>query len=147
MIRRYVLALVALLPLAGHATVDKADGDCAIRGRYFEQMLFSAVTKDGVKGIERGKTAVEVLSIAPVSEVYAHQLAEADAKADKGSGDGLSVKEYFGIYHDNDVKSLTAKFTYTNAKGAHNVYIASSLLNNDECNIRFNGYLTLSREF
>lgn len=143
MIRRYALALVALLPFAGHAAVDKADGDCAIRGRYFEQMLFSAVTKDGVKGIERGKTAVEVLSIAPVSEVYARQLAEADEKADNG----LTLKEYYGIYHDNDAKSLTAKFTYTNSKGQNNVYIASSLLNNDECNIRFNGYLTLSREF
>jgi hypothetical protein len=106
-------------------------------------MLFSAVTKDGVKGIERGKTAVEVLSIAPVSEVYAHQLAEADAKA----GNGLSVKDYYGIYHDNGALNLTVKYTYTSAKGQHNVYIVSSLLNNDECSVRFNGYLTLLREF
>lgn len=146
MIRRYALALVALLPFAGHAT-DAPGSECAIRGHYAEQMLFSAVTKDGVKGIERGKTTVEVLSIAPVSKVYAHQLAEVDAKADKGSGDGLSVKEYYDIYHDNGALNLTARYTYTNAKGQNNVYIVSSFLNNDECSVRFNGYLTLSREF
>ena len=140
--RRYALALVALLPFAGHAA-DAPGSECAVRGHYAEQTLFSAVTKDGVKGIERGKTAVEVLSIAPVSETYAHQLAEVDAKAAKG----LSVKEYYGIYHDNGVVNLTAKYTYTNAKGEHNVYIVSSLLNNDECSVRFNGYLTVSREF
>jgi hypothetical protein len=141
-IRRYSLALVALLPFAGHAA-DPPGSECAIRGHYAEQMLFSAVTKDGVKGIERGKTAVEVLSITPVSEVYAHELAEADAKA----GNGLSVKDYYGIYHDNGALNLTVKYTYTSAKGQHNVYIVSSLLNNDECSLRFNGYLTLSREF
>ncbi|MGL6020550.1 MAG: Shiga toxin A subunit, partial [Gibbsiella quercinecans] len=34
-----------------------------------------------------------------------------------------------------------------NANGQRDIFIASSLLNNDECSIRFNGYLTLSREF
>lgn len=140
--RRYMLALMALFPFTGHAA-DAPGSECAVSGHYAEQMLFSAITKDGVKGIERGITAVEVLSITPVSEAYAKQLAETDAKI----GHGLSVKDYYGIYHDNGVLNLTAKYTYTNAKGQNNVYIVSSLLNNDECSVRFNGFLTLSREF
>ncbi|HAB4038579.1 TPA_asm: Shiga toxin A subunit, partial [Salmonella enterica subsp. enterica serovar Java] len=27
------------------------------------------------------------------------------------------------------------------------IFIASSLMNADECSVRFNGYITLSREF
>ncbi|WP_416260064.1 Shiga toxin A subunit [Gibbsiella quercinecans] len=141
MIRPYVLTL-AILPFASHAA-DVPSSECAARGHYAEEMLLSAVTKDGVKGIERSKTTVEVLNLSPVSDVLARQFAQADAK----TGNGLSVKEYYGIYHDNGAMNLTAKYTYTNVKGASNVYIVSSLLNNDECSVRFNGYLTLSREF
>lgn len=141
MIRPYVLTL-AILPFAGHAA-DAPGSECASRGHYGEEMLLSAVTKDGVKEIERGKTTVEVLNLSPVSDMLARQFAQADAKI----GNGLSVKDYYGIYHDNGAMNLTVKYTYTNVKGARNVYVVSSLLNNDECSVRFNGYLTLSREF
>ncbi|WP_052130854.1 hypothetical protein [Erwinia typographi] len=141
MIRPYGLTLV-ILPFAGHA-VEATSNECAARGHYAEEMLLSVVTKDGVKGIEHGKTTVEVLNLSPVSDALARQFAQLDAK----NGNGLSVKDYYGIYHDNGAMNLTAKYTYTNVKGASNVYIVSSLLNNDECSVRFNGYLTLSREF
>lgn len=142
MIRRYMLTMLAILPFAGHAK-DAPGSECAARGHYAEEMLLSAVTKDGIKGIERDKTTIEVLNLSPVSDAFARQLAQADAK----TGNGLSFKDYYGIYHDNGAKNLTVKYTYSNDKGASNVYIVSSLLNNDECSVRFNGYLTLSREF
>ncbi len=140
-------AIHPFLPLASVALagllLPAPRNECAIRGHYAEEMLLSAVTKDGVKGIERDKTTVEVLNISPVSDAFARQLAQADTK----NGNGLSFKDYYGIYHDNGAMALTAKYTYTNARGASNIYIVSSLLNNDECSVRFNGYLTLSREF
>lgn len=74
-------------------------------------MLLSTVTKDGVKGIERDKTTVEVLNISSVSDAFARQLAQADTK----NGNGLLYKDYYGIYHDNGAMALTAKYTYTNA--------------------------------
>lgn len=141
MIRCYLLTL-AFLPLAGHAA-DAPGSECAARGRYAEEMLLSAIAKEGVTGVVRDKTKVEVLSLSPVSDAFASQLAQADMK----TGNGLSFKEYYGIYHDNGTMNLTAKYTYTNAKGERNVYVVSSLLNNDECSVRFNGFLTLSREF
>ncbi|MBD8197967.1 Shiga toxin A subunit [Pantoea agglomerans] len=106
-------------------------------------MLLSAITKEGVNGIERDKTTVEVLNLSLVSDALAHQFAQKDAK----TGKGLLLKDYFDIYHSNGAMNLTVKYTYTNVKGAKNVYIVSSILNNDECSVRFNGYLTLSREF
>lgn len=141
MIRCYLLTL-AFLPLAGYAA-DAPGSECAARGRYAEEMLLSAIAKEGVTGVVRDKTKVEVLSLSPVSDAFASQLAQADMK----TGNGLSFKEYYGIYHDNGAMNLTAKYTYTNAKGERNVYVVSSLLNNDECSVRFNGFLTLSREF
>lgn len=141
MIRRYALAL-AFLPFAGYAA-DTPGSECARPGHYNEEMLLSALSRDDVKDIDRAKTRVNIVSIARVSDVFAHQLAEADAKA----GNGLSVNEYYKIYRDDDVLNLTAKYSYTNSEGKHGVFIASSLLNNNECSVRFNGYLTLSREF
>jgi len=140
MIRHYVLTL-AILPFAGHA-VDISGSECAARGRYAEEMLLSAIIKEGVKGIERDKTTVEVLNISPVSDALARQFARKDAQ-----NSNLSLKDYYSIYHENDAMNLTVKYTYVNAKGAKNSYVVSSLLNNDECSVRFNGYLTLSREF
>ena len=149
MIRCYLLTL-AFLPLAGHAA-DAPGSECAARGRYAEEMLLSAIAKEGVTGVVRGKTKVEVLSLSSVSDAFASQLAQADMKTGNGLSFkeyyGLSFKEYYGIYHDNGTMNLTAKYTYTNAKGERNVYVVSSLLNNDECSVRFNGFLTLSREF
>ncbi len=141
MIRCYMLALTTL-PFISHAS-EMPGSECAAPGHYSEEMLLSAVTKDGVKGIQRNKTEVEVLSLSPVSAMLANQFAQTDAK----SSSDLTLKEYYGIYHDNGAMNLTVKYTYFNAQGAGNVYIVSSLLNDDECSVRFNGYLTLSREF
>ncbi|MRS15026.1 Shiga toxin A subunit [Enterobacteriaceae bacterium RIT691] len=107
-------------------------------------MLTTVVKNDlGVALVEREKIAVEVLDLSPVSDVLARQLAKADSKA----GKGLSENDYYGFYHAQGVLNLTAKYTYTNSKGKRDVFIASSLLNDDECSVRFNGYMTLSREF
>ena len=85
---------------------------------------------------------VEVLSITPVSERFAGQLAITDSKTRIGIRQDL-----FDSYYTNGAKSITAKYTFTNGEGKRDVFIASSLMNNDECSVRFNGYLTLSREF
>lgn len=142
MIRRYALAL-AILPLVGHAA-DAPGRECAAPGHYNESMLSTSVKNDlGVALVEREKIALEVLDLSPVSDVLARQLAKADSKA----GKGLSENDYYGIYHGQGVLNLTAKYTYINSKGKRDVFIASSLLNDDECSVRFNGYMTLSREF
>jgi len=42
---------------------------------------------------------------------------------------------------------LTVKFTYFNKDGKQNVFIASALVNDNECSVRFNGYLTVARAY
>lgn len=59
----------------------------------------------------------------------------------------LDKKSYFDSYYENQVKSIVAKYTYINKDKEKDIFIASSFMNADECSVRFNGYITLSREF
>jgi len=138
---RCILILVFLTFTSSAA--NRPSNECANRGRYAEEMLLSAIAKDGVKGIVNDKTKVQLLNLSPVSDAFALELAHADTK----NVDSLSFEYYYGIYHNNGAMNLTLKFILANPKDAKNIYIVSTLINNDECSVRFNGYLTLSREF
>ena len=94
--------------------------------------------------IEKNVT-VDVLDISPVSKLFAEQMANADYNVQ--TENWLKKEDYFEIFYRNNVKSITARYTFTDVKGQRNVFIASSLLNDYECSVRFNGYITLSREF
>lgn len=143
-------ALVFIL-LAVHPASYADDLGCASVGASMELSLFDAILKDlkiDPAAIQRDKTAVEVINMATVSELYAESLAKRDHKEsiDKGQAT-IPVRDYFSSYYENNARSITAKYTYTNVWGMKDIFIASSLINKDECSIRFNGYLTLAREF
>ncbi|HDR2893768.1 TPA: Shiga toxin A subunit [Enterobacter asburiae] len=99
--------------------------------------------------IQYDKTAVTVLSVAPVSDVFARKLAIADSQTDlkKAPDIRLSESEYYGMYHDSHVLAVTAKYTFTDKNGKRDEFISSAFANDDECSVRYNGYITLSREF
>ncbi|EAO9366708.1 Shiga toxin A subunit, partial [Salmonella enterica] len=102
-----------------------------------------------VATIIKDKTKVEILDISPVSKVYAESLARMDYEKDKAKNKVaiLDKKSYFDSYYENQVKSIVAKYTYINKDKEKDIFIASSFMNADECSVRFNGYITLSREF
>lgn len=124
---------------------------CASVGASMESSLFDAISKDlkiDPAAVQRDKTTVEVIITSSVSELYAESLAKRDHKEniDKGQTT-IPVRDYFSSYYENSAQSITAKYTYTNIRGMKDIFIASSLMNKDECSIRFNGYLILAREF
>lgn len=136
---------------AVHPASYADDLGCASVGASMELSLFDAISKDlkiDPAAIQRDKTTVEVINTATVSELYAESLAKRDHKEsiDKGLAT-IPVRDYFSSYYENNARSITAKYTYTNVRGMKDIFIASSLMNKDECSIRFNGYLTLAREF
>lgn len=117
-----------------------------------ESSLFDAIKNDlniDVATIIKDKTKVEILDISPVSKVYAESLARMDYEKDKAKNKVaiLDKKSYFDSYCENQVKSIVAKYTYINKDKEKDIFIASSFMNADECSVRFNGYITLSREF
>ncbi|ECE0837271.1 Shiga toxin A subunit [Salmonella enterica subsp. enterica] len=128
------------------------DYGCATVGASMESSLFDAIKNDlniDVATIIKDKTKVEILDISPVSKVYAESLARMDYEKDKAKNKVaiLDKKSYFDSYYENQVKSIVAKYTYINKDKEKNIFIASSFMNADECSVRFNGYITLSREF
>ncbi|EHD7840471.1 Shiga toxin A subunit [Salmonella enterica] len=128
------------------------DYGCATVGASMESSLFDAIKNDlniDVATIIKDKTKVEILDISPVSKVYAESLARMDYEKDKAKNKVaiLDKKSYFDSYYENQVKSIVAKYTYINKNKEKDIFIASSFMNADECSVRFNGYITLSREF
>ncbi|EIM6440049.1 Shiga toxin A subunit [Salmonella enterica] len=128
------------------------DYGCATVGASMESSLFDAINNDlniDVATIIKDKTKVEILDISPVSKVYAESLARMDYEKDKAKNKVaiLDKKSYFDSYYENQVKSIVAKYTYINKDKEKDIFIASSFMNADECSVRFNGYITLSREF
>jgi len=143
-----IIPVIALFPILSHAS----DKDCANVGASIETGLFQDITETVnivPSSIIRDKTSVEVLNISPVSRIFAAQMAAVDHNADVARKDGLELSEsqYFSSYYDNGVKNVTAKYTYQNKEGRTDIFIASGLINADECSVRYNGHLTLSREF
>ncbi|EBR4981440.1 TPA_asm: Shiga toxin A subunit [Salmonella enterica subsp. enterica] len=121
-------------------------------GASMESSLFDAIKNDlniDVATIIKDKTKVEILDISPVSKVYAESLARMDYEKDKAKNKVaiLDKKSYFDSYYENQVKSIVAKYTYINKDKEKDIFIASSFMNADECSVRFNGYITLSKEF
>ncbi|EAZ0867428.1 Shiga toxin A subunit [Salmonella enterica] len=128
------------------------DYGCATVGASMESSLFDAIKNDlniDVATIIKDKTKVEILDISPVSKVYAESLARMDYEKDKAKNKVaiLDKKSYFDSYYENQVKSIVAKYAYINKDKEKDIFIASSFMNADECSVRFNGYITLSREF
>ncbi|EHW6485319.1 Shiga toxin A subunit [Salmonella enterica] len=128
------------------------DYGCATVGASMESSLFDAIKNDlniDVATIIKDKTKVEILDISPVSKVYAESLVRMDYEKDKAKNKVaiLDKKSYFDSYYENQVKSIVAKYTYINKDKEKDIFIASSFMNADECSVRFNGYITLSREF
>jgi hypothetical protein len=149
MIRRYVLAAV-LMPVFAMAATPGSE--CAAPGHYVEGMLLTSIKNDlgiDLASIQYSKTTVEVLDVLPVSEVFARKMAIADSQADlkKSSDLRLSESDYYSMYHDGHVLTVTAKYTFTDKHGKRNEFISSAFANEEECSVRYNGYITLSREF
>ncbi len=70
----------------------------------------------------------------------------------RGSGgeegeDKTTVSEYARSFRENNAKNIIVKFIYEDVAHKHNVILGSALVSDDECSVRFNGYLLISREF
>ncbi|WP_312312289.1 Shiga toxin A subunit [Atlantibacter sp.] len=116
-----------------------------------ESVLFDKLSEDlkiDTSSIDEYKAEVKLIDISPISKMYATYLAKLDREESLSKNKfTLSESDYYSSYYENEVKSITAQYSYFNKDKKKAVFIATSLMNKDECSIRFNGYITLSREF
>lgn len=147
MFKKTLLWILIMVPLFSEAQ----NKGCAIVGASMETTLFNTISRDlqiDTSTILRNKTIVNVIDISYVSKLYARSLAKIDYEIAMAQGKAtIPESAYFDSYYENYTQSLIAKYIYINKEMKRNVFIASSLMNKDECSVRFNGYITLSREF
>ncbi|WP_158780520.1 Shiga toxin A subunit [Pantoea sp. BAV 3049] len=117
--------------------------DSSVEISMFDSMIDNLKIDQSV--VARGQTKMELLDNRLVSPLFAEYLAQKSWDNDKDKW--LSVERYKRIYSEHNVRNLIVKITYFNNERKKNVFIASALVNDDECSIDFNGYIIVSREF
>ncbi len=147
MFRKKLLWIFLMVPLLSEAQ----NKGCAIVGASMETTLFDTISRDlqiDTSTILRNKTIVNVIDTSPVSKLYARSLAKIDYESAMAQGKAtIPESAYFESYYENYTQTLTVKYIYIDNEMKKDIFIASSLMNKDECSVRFNGYITLSREF
>ncbi len=77
----------------------------------------------------------------PLASLYAKQSYNQEATH------FLSESELTSIFMTSNSTNIIVKYDYVNHENKHNVTIASLLVNDDECSVRFNDYIVIKREF
>ncbi len=145
------LLSIILFPVMSFAA-NQPGSECAAPGHFIEGMLLTRIKNDlgvDLTSIQYDKTTVNILNIAPVSKFFAREMALADSQTHLEIPENIRLTEndYYSIYHDKHVLAVTAKYTFTDKNNKQSAFISSALVNDDECSVRYNGYMTLSREF
>ena len=137
-----------ILVISSTQSAASTDVGCAKIGASMYIGLTDAIVEDlniSRDQIIQNKVSVDVISVSPITKVYAEQLAKEDYK--KLNKHILSLNNYIEGYSTDNTEVIIAKYIYRNAKDKKNIFIVSSLQNKYECSVRFNGYLIVSREF
>ncbi|WP_435946385.1 hypothetical protein [Dryocola sp. BD586] len=117
-------------------------------GRSIDIALQDAISASaGVDptSIDKSRTQAVIIANYPVTEALANQFSQ-DESTRRKSG-WVSSDAYKKIFSEDNARNLTVKFTCFNKDGKQNVFIASALVNDNECSVRFNGYLTVARAY
>lgn len=97
------------------------------------------------RSLNRSRTRSSLIDNSRVSSSLIQQFAK---ETFSESTDKLvSLNELEEIFGSDNVRNLIIEFTYEDKTGKKNVFLVSQLVNDYECGVRFNGYLTVSREF
>ena len=127
-----------------------AANPCVVPGSAVELEMTRKMLEDtGLTAAVSGLPVMEQLAETPVSRPLALQYAAASRTRDQlRLGDiVLTLDDYFSTFYDYHAVNLVVKYTYLSPDSKKNIYIGSSLVNEEECSIRFNGYITVQREF
>ncbi|NMP29577.1 Shiga toxin A subunit [Rahnella sp. SAP-1] len=141
--KAFVTILLCGLPFYSLAV---ASNPCAVARSSLNIDMMNAMQEDlGISQdlLVKNKTKVKLIANEPISKAFAEQL----AKNEQSKYKYLSYDELLTTYTEDEPRNLIIKYTYFNKNGKENIFIASSFVNNNECSIGFNGYVTVKREF
>ena len=121
-----------------------------LRNDVGKAMLLTMLEDFGISrdSIIKEKTETELISQQPVTYSLALTYGETEKKlSGENSDDPTTAEEYAAGFMAKNARQLLVKYTFENVARRHNVLLASALVNDDDCAVRFNGYLVVKREF
>ena len=113
-------------------------------------MLMTMLEDFGISrdSIIENKTETELISQQPVNHALALTFGETEQRlSGENSDDPTTAEEYAAGFMAKNAKHQLIKYTFENAVRQHNVLLASAFINDEDCAVRFNGYLIVKREF
>lgn len=143
---KYVLFLLMLLGQFANAALSAKD--CMYIEGSINTDMTDAFTHDfglSQKDFQWDATIMELVSENKTDFTLANHFATLD-KIDYGE-DFLGTEDIRKTFLGPNAKNLIIRFTYLNKEHKRNVFLASALIDDDECSIRFNGYIIVKREF
>ncbi|NMP29574.1 hypothetical protein GW590_22245 [Rahnella sp. SAP-1] len=118
------------------AVVGSADID------LMHAMRYDWGTNDD-QDIIKSKTKITLIDNQPVSKLLAEQMA-------KKAIENLDYDDFEGMknaFMEYNPRNLIVRYSFVNKEGKENILIGSSIVNDEECSVTFNGYITVKREF
>lgn len=89
------------------------------------------------------ETTTKLLFNEPVNDILSDYYTETSHE-----NEGLiEPAEYKEIYSEHNPRNLIIKFIFKNNEGKEDIFLVSTIANDYECNVKFNGYIIIKREF
>lgn len=145
---RNLLFLTSMLFISFYSVAKVTPESCLDISRSVGVSMTDAMVEDfniRESDLMLRKTRLTLLGEYNVTGEMARFFAQQDLK-ELGLPDE-KINEYIGIYKGDNPKNLIVNYDYVNKRDKHNVFIASQLINDYECSLRFNGYIIVRREF
>lgn len=144
---KYLLLPLIIVSTACIADPIKDDNcKAAISGTGIELMdEMHDLMQIDINSINEDKTKTELLFNEPVSHVLATQYANDSYM--KKQKNFLSLKDYIDTFTEYNTRNLIIKFIFKNKEDKEDIFLVSAITNDYECNVRFNGYIIVKREF
>ena len=143
---KYWVMFLAIISFPSLATVTPQS--CLDIDRSVGVSMTEAMVEDfkiNEKELVLRKTKMTILDIQDVTEVMANFFAR-EYQEEMHFPDS-DLNDYVNIYKEANPKNLIIKYDFVNKQNKHNIFIASVLVNDNECSLGFKGYITVRREF
>lgn len=142
-----IFIVLTFMPCTGYAETPKYSNCTAPQsgtGITMMDEMYRSMRID-VDTIVKEKTTTELIANNPITDRLASQYALKSYS--EASDNWTSVRSYKEIFSQYNVRNLIIKFTFENKEKKQNIFLVSTLANDYECSVRFNGYIIVKREF
>jgi len=98
--------------------------------------------------INKEKTKAKIVSITPVTYPLAIVYGKEEKRlSGEHSEDRTTAEEYAQGFMADHARNIIAEYTFENKEGKKNVFLASAFASDNDCSVRFNGYIIVKRDF